>query len=137
MFYLKLALIVVLLSALSNAYPKQDKNDETEFSLMNMYLSPMSDLMTYHINEVVRPGWKAGYSKFKDWNYSSVKRLMGVIVDSETNKIIGNTEGLPVKEYTEEELKDVPTEFDSRTVWPDCPTIQEIRDQGNCGLYLK
>lgn len=24
-------------------------------------------------------------------------------------------------------------EFDSRTNWPDCPTIKEVRDQGNCG----
>ncbi len=23
--------------------------------------------------------------------------------------------------------------FDSRTQWPKCPTIQEIRDQGSCG----
>ena len=24
-------------------------------------------------------------------------------------------------------------EFDSRTQWPNCPTIQEVRDQGSCG----
>jgi cathepsin B len=29
--------------------------------------------------------------------------------------------------------EDIPEEFDSRTQWPECPTIQEIRDQGSCG----
>ncbi len=24
-------------------------------------------------------------------------------------------------------------EFDSRTQWPNCPSIQEVRDQGSCG----
>lgn len=28
---------------------------------------------------------------------------------------------------------DLPDDFDSRTNWPNCPTIQEIRDQGSCG----
>lgn len=28
---------------------------------------------------------------------------------------------------------DLPAEFDARQQWPDCPTIQEIRDQGSCG----
>lgn len=27
----------------------------------------------------------------------------------------------------------LPDEFDSRTQWPNCPTITEIRDQGSCG----
>lgn len=28
---------------------------------------------------------------------------------------------------------DLPESFDARTQWPNCPTIQEIRDQGSCG----
>ena len=27
----------------------------------------------------------------------------------------------------------IPESFDAREQWPDCPTIQEIRDQGSCG----
>lgn len=38
---------------------------------------------------------------------------------------------LPLKEI--EPLKDIPDSFDSRTQWPNCPTIQEVRDQGSCG----
>lgn len=28
---------------------------------------------------------------------------------------------------------ELPDNFDSRTQWPNCPTINEIRDQGSCG----
>lgn len=28
---------------------------------------------------------------------------------------------------------ELPDNFDSRTQWPNCPTISEIRDQGSCG----
>lgn len=30
-------------------------------------------------------------------------------------------------------VADIPESFDSRTAWPHCPTIGEIRDQGSCG----
>lgn len=40
---------------------------------------------------------------------------------------------LPEKQFSLEEDDDLPEEFDSRTEWPDCPTITEIRDQGSCG----
>ena len=29
--------------------------------------------------------------------------------------------------------EDIPASFDARTVWPDCPSLREIRDQGGCG----
>ena len=33
----------------------------------------------------------------------------------------------------EEDLQDIPSEFDPRSKWPQCPSIKEIRDQGGCG----
>ena len=30
-------------------------------------------------------------------------------------------------------LDNLPDEFDSRTEWPECPSIGEVRDQGACG----
>lgn len=27
----------------------------------------------------------------------------------------------------------IPKEFDSRTAWPDCPSIRAVRDQSSCG----
>lgn len=54
-----------------------------------------------------------------------INGLMGVHPDSknyqEKPKLMGSIRS------------DLPDEFDSRTNWPNCPTIQEIRDQGSCG----
>ena len=30
-------------------------------------------------------------------------------------------------------LAEIPSEFDPRSKWPQCPSIKEIRDQGGCG----
>ena len=38
---------------------------------------------------------------------------------------------LPVKEFTG--LTDLPDSFDARDKWTNCPTLKEVRDQGNCG----
>lgn len=38
---------------------------------------------------------------------------------------------LKEKEYGE--LTALPDNFDARVQWPNCPTIKEVRDQGNCG----
>jgi cathepsin B len=40
---------------------------------------------------------------------------------------------LPIKTFTQAEIAAVPAAFDSRTNWPNCPTIQAIRDQSTCG----
>lgn len=41
----------------------------------------------------------------------------------------------PEKLYSDgEPVKDLPENFDAREQWPNCPTINEIRDQGSCGL---
>ena len=38
---------------------------------------------------------------------------------------------LPVRVYND--AVDVPSAFDARTRWPNCPSLFEIRDQSNCG----
>ena len=44
--------------------------------------------------------------------------------------------GLPNNRLPEIEVpgdpEDIPVSFDPRTVWPDCPSLREIRDQGCC-----
>jgi cathepsin B len=37
------------------------------------------------------------------------------------------------EEFASLSNQDIPESFDAREQWPDCPTIQEIRDQGSCG----
>lgn len=94
-----------------------------------LYIEPLTDLMIYHINHKINTTWKAGRTKFYDWSLSSFKRLLGVPL----NYLNNITNNLPVKSYDDVDLEDLPDEFDSRENWPDCPTIREIRDQGNCG----
>jgi len=69
--------------------------------------------------------WKAGINEyFRGRPQEFTRRLCGARRGGEL---------LPLK--TAKELGDepIPEEFDSRTKWPDCPTIKEIRDQSACG----
>ena len=67
--------------------------------------------------------WTAGVNKrFLGADESFAKRQCGVLPGDKR---------LPEKDIVP--LKDLPTEFDARDQWPDCPTIKEIRDQGSCG----
>ncbi|KAM7540016.1 hypothetical protein Aperf_G00000022633 [Anoplocephala perfoliata] len=80
-----------------------------------------------YVNSKTNTTWIAGENKrFKD--AISSKPQMGSIF----NPYISS---LPVKTFhlTAEEKAAIPPEFDARKVWPRCPTIGEIRDQGNCG----
>lgn len=70
--------------------------------------------------------WKAGVNqRFVGVNEDYARGLCGVLKGGYLDK------KLPVKHITP--LEDIPDTFDARTQWPDCPTIQEIRDQGSCG----
>jgi len=71
--------------------------------------------------------WKAGInSKFAtQTNYNYAKRLCGALPTPESKK-------LPTKLH-HVVPQAIPTSFDSRTQWPMCPSINEVRDQSDCG----
>ena len=96
----------------------------------DVYIEPMSKSMVYFINEKFNTTWKAAPSKFDTWSMASVKRLMGVPL-SHINHVTANLEVM-----THVVDKNLPDEFDCREKWPKCPTLKEIRDQGNCGNQL-
>jgi len=52
-----------------------------------------------------------------------LKGLLGAIITKENPLPI-----LKIEDYV-----DLPTEFDARKQWPNCPSISEIRDQSSCG----
>lgn len=54
-----------------------------------------------------------------------VKRMCGVLPDP-------NGQRLPYMHYDLQGTQ-FPDEFDPRKKWPNCPTLQEVRDQGSCG----
>ena len=67
--------------------------------------------------------WKASPSKFMTWSRESIQRLMGVRPEyAAQHKLI---------EPIEHDVpNDLPTNFDAREQWANCPTIKEVRDQG-------
>ena len=85
--------------------------------------APLSDEIVEYVNNI-KTTWKAEKSKFHSWELAAFKKTLGA-------RGIGEPSKLEKKFY--ENVGDLPEEFDSRTQWPDCPTIQEVRDQGNCG----
>ena len=70
--------------------------------------------------------WKAGPNKFQRWSRTSIQRLMGVLPEH-----AGQMKRVDVQVH--DVPNDLPTNFDARDQWPNCPTIKEIRDQGGCG----
>lgn len=53
---------------------------------------------------------------------NAIKLMLGVHPDSKSFR-------LPELLHGEASLNDLPENFDSRSNWPNCPTIMEIRDQ--------
>lgn len=86
---------------------------------------PLSDEIVEHINKI-ETTWKAEKNKFHDWDLESFKKTLGVPLSA-----IGQPSKL--EEMVHENIGDLPESFDSREQWPNCPTIKEVRDQGNCG----
>lgn len=68
--------------------------------------------------------WKAGRNFNKHLSMRYIQSLMGVHPDSKKH--------LPPP-LTRPVTDPLPKEFDSRTAWSNCPTINEVRDQGSCG----
>jgi len=85
-----------------------------------------SDDLINFINFKANTTWTAGRNfKHIPDPVAHVKRMCGVLADP-------NGDRLPRIHY---DLKGVqfPDEFDPRKKWPNCPTLQEVRDQGSCG----
>uniref|UniRef100_A0A1B6C2V6 Peptidase C1A papain C-terminal domain-containing protein n=2 Tax=Clastoptera arizonana TaxID=38151 RepID=A0A1B6C2V6_9HEMI len=89
--------------------------------------NPLSDGFIEYINSV-QSSWKAGPNFHEKTSINYLKNLMGVHPDSKRPENM-----LETLDYFIDENEVLPTEFDSRKQWPNCPTIREIRDQGSCG----
>lgn len=104
--------------ALTQIFAKESESE--------LFIEPFSKSMVYYINEKMNTTWRAGPSKFDKWSMVSVKRLMGVPL-SHIDHVSANLEVVTHK------VESLPEEFDCREQWPKCPTLKEVRDQGNCG----
>jgi len=86
-------------------------------------IDPLSQNMVDYINNL-NTTWKAQLN-FDGVSLKYVKGLLGVHKDNYKYR-------LPIITHNVENIE-LPTEFDSRKQWPNCPSISEVRDQGSCG----
>jgi len=87
--------------------------------------NPLSDEFIKEINSKATT-WKAGRNFHRDQDINVLRRMMGVHPDAQDFR-------LAILLHDEVDAADLPENFDSREQWPNCPTINEIRDQGSCG----
>jgi cathepsin B len=112
MYYLATALLVVL--ALTAAHAQTFSSDPV------VARREMAD----YVNSI-KTTWTAEvHPRFEFADASYTKSLCGSLPESADQR-------LQQKQITP--LQDLPSDFDSRTQWPNCPTIQEVRDQSACG----
>ncbi len=84
----------------------------------------LSQEMVDYINSLDTT-WKAEKSRrFEGANEDFVRGLCGA-------KLENKTITFAVKDITP--LANIPDSFDARTQWPNCPSIDDIRDQAACG----
>jgi len=86
---------------------------------------PLSDDMIDYVNEVAKTTWKAGRNfGSQSITKDGLRRLCGAKK---------TPTGLKLPQIVIDDVKDIPDTFDARVQWPNCPSMQEIRDQGACG----
>ncbi|GFR79707.1 cathepsin B [Elysia marginata] len=91
----------------------------------------LSDEEIYYINHVAKTTWTAGRN-FDRNDHQHVKRILGTEIAKD--KTGTKTIKLPIKTFVKEvKESDLPLNFDPRLKWPHCPSLEEVRDQGDCG----
>ncbi|GFO10329.1 cathepsin b [Plakobranchus ocellatus] len=107
---------VVLVAVVQARLPKPD------FGLL-------SDEEIHYINNIAKTTWTAGRN-FDPKDHLHVKRILGTHVHKSEHK----ARRLPVQEFAHKiKESDLPENFDPRVQWPNCPSLKEVRDQGDCG----
>jgi len=76
------------------------------------------------VNTAGEVAWEAGVNFASQTRPEHIKGLCGTVMGHNT---------LPLKKELKMTQLELPANFDSRTAWPQCPSIGEIRDQGSCG----
>lgn len=86
---------------------------------------PLSEQIVDYVNKI-KTTWTAEKTKFHSWELEKFQRTLGVPLSA-----LGKPSKLDT--LVHQKVEDIPAEFDSRVQWPNCPTIKEVRDQGDCG----
>ncbi|CAH0723352.1 unnamed protein product, partial [Brenthis ino] len=86
---------------------------------------PLSEEFINLIN-TKQNSWKAGRNFPASTPLKVIKNFLGALKDD-------YVKNLPNVVHDDDLIKDLPENFDPREKWPNCPTLNEIRDQGSCG----
>jgi len=112
-------LTLIYCLCLSIVYTRDIENSKRSF---------LTDDFIARIN-AAQTSFKAGPNKFQSWSRRAIKRLMGVLP--------GHVEQVKqLHPLIHHVPNDLPTNFDARDQWPNCPTIKEVRDQGRLVLFF-
>jgi len=88
-------------------------------------LDPLGDEMILFLNKQPNMTWTAGRN-FAGQTIDHAIKLLGSIKNEAAKSRLETI-------HHDVEEEDIPVSFDSRTQWPDCASISDIRDQGECG----
>lgn len=87
---------------------------------------PLSDDMINYVNKFANTTWRAGENLRDRRNpVASVRVMLGALEDPRPNTFPDVQHDLSAME--------LPESFDPREKWPECPSLKEVRDQGDCG----
>ncbi|XP_059168822.1 cathepsin B-like [Physella acuta] len=90
----------------------------------------LNDDEIHYINNIADTTWKAGRN-FHPKDHGLVRKLLGV-PNMEKSEYL--TRSLPRRQFkTKLSSAKLPENFDPRVEFPHCPSLKEVRDQGNCG----
>lgn len=95
------------------------------YKLASAEFDPLSDEFIDYINKQGK--WKAGRNFHPDTPISYLQHLLGAQLDDP------GFSGLSKIQHDPEFIKSLPKTFDPREKWPNCPSLNEIRDQDSCG----
>lgn len=95
------------------------------FAACSSYVHPFSEEFIDIINSKTTT-WKAGRNFAMQMPLNAITNLLGALKDDYYKK-------LPTVTHELELIESLPENFDPRDKWPNCPTLNEIRDQGSCG----
>lgn len=71
--------------------------------------------------------WEAGRNLPPDTTAEHIRQLGSARIN------VSEFKKLPVMKHDSKLIESLPESFDPRDKWPMCPTLNEIRDQGQCG----
>lgn len=97
----------------------------TAAALPNKLPDPLSDEFINLLNSKPKT-WESGRNFPANTPIAHINKLMGALEDHHFDKLVSVVHDADL-------IASLPDNFDPRDKWPNCPTLNEIRDQGSCG----